>query len=65
MGLTDQVIRETGTASGQTRDDDLSDVELVIRRCRAGDLTENEAFEDIERIVRRRDPIEIYQKSWG
>lgn len=63
MGLTDQAIREV-EATPQ-RDDDLSDVELVIRRCRAGDLTENEAFEDIERIVRRRDPIEIYQKSWG
>ncbi|HYC73984.1 hypothetical protein [Brevundimonas sp.] len=65
MGLTDQVIRETEAAADRTRDDDLGDVELVIRRCRAGDLTENEAFEDIERIVRRRDPIEIYQKSWG
>lgn len=63
MGLTDQAVREVEATPH--RDDDLSDVELVIRRCRAGDLTENEAFEDIERIVRRRDPIEIYQKSWG
>jgi hypothetical protein len=63
MGMTEQVTREV---EGTTRhDDDLADVELIIRRARAGDLTENEAFEDIDRIVRRRDPIEIYQKSWG
>ncbi|HYC68223.1 hypothetical protein [Brevundimonas sp.] len=63
MGMTEQVTRDV---EGTTRqDDDLADVELIIRRARAGDLTENEAFEDIDRIVRRRDPIEIYQKSWG
>ncbi len=63
MGMTEQVTRRVENTP--ERDDDLADVELVIRRARAGDLTENEAFEDIERIVRRRDPIEIYQKSWG
>ncbi len=63
MGMTDQVTRRVETTP--EREDDLADVELVIRRARAGDLTENEAFEDIERIVRRRDPIEVYQKSWG
>lgn len=63
MGMTEQVTRRVESTA--ERDDDLADVELVIRRARAGDLTENEAFEDIERIVRRRDPIEIYQKSWG
>jgi len=63
MGMTDQVTRRVETTA--ERDDDLADVELIIRRARAGDLTENEAFEDIERIVRRRDPIEVYQKSWG
>ena len=64
MGRADPVSRHEA-ASERTRDDDLSDVELVIRRARAGDLTENEAFEDIDRIVRRRDPIELYQKSWS
>jgi hypothetical protein len=63
MGMTEQVIRDAEATS--RHDDDLADVELIIRRARAGDLTENEAFEDIDRIVRRRDPIEIYQKSWG
>ena len=63
MGMTEQVTREVEGAA--RHDDDLADVELIIRRARAGDLTENEAFEDIDRIVRRRDPIEIYQKSWG
>jgi hypothetical protein len=64
--MTDQVIRKGMAAPERSHiDDDLADVELVIRRARAGDLTENEAFEDIERIVRRRDPIDIYQKSWG
>ena len=63
MGMTEQVTRRVENTP--ERDDDLADVELVIRRARAGDLTENEAFEDIERIVRRRDPIEIYHKSWG
>lgn len=63
MGMTDQVTRRVEATP--ERDDDLADVELIIRRARAGDLTENEAFEDIERIVRRRDPIEVYQKSWG
>jgi hypothetical protein len=65
MGMTDQVVRDVETPPGHDRGDDLSDVELIIRRARAGDLTEMEAFEDIERIVRRRDPIDIYQKSWG
>ena len=65
MGITDQVIRESEVTRERGPGDDLGDVELIIRRARAGDLTENEAFEDIERIVRRRDPIEIYQKSWG
>ncbi|MBF0665500.1 MAG: hypothetical protein IR159_08175 [Brevundimonas sp.] len=63
MGMTDQVTRKVETSAD--REDDLADVELVIRRARAGDLTENEAFEDIDRIVRRRDPVEVYQKSWG
>jgi hypothetical protein len=63
MGMTEQVTREVEETT--RHDGDLADVELVIRRARAGDLTENEAFEDIDRIVRRRDPIEIYQKSWG
>ncbi|NJC41018.1 hypothetical protein GGQ87_001276 [Brevundimonas alba] len=65
MGTTDHVLRRAEAAPERGGGDDLSDVELVISRARAGDLTENEAFEDIERIVRRRDPIEIYQKSWG
>ena len=65
MGRANPVSREAEADSGRTRDDDLSDVELVIRRARAGDLTENEAFEDIERIVLRRDPIDSYRKSWS
>ncbi|HEY0599645.1 hypothetical protein [Brevundimonas sp.] len=65
MAITDQVIREVETPPGRDRGDDLGDVELIIRRARAGDLTEMEAFEDIERIVRRRDPIDLYQKSWS
>jgi len=64
MGLTDQVIRKQEATGEPLREDDLGDVELVIRRARAGDLTENEAFEDIERIVRRRDPMEFDRKSW-
>ena len=65
MGLTDQVIREGMGAPERSGGDDLSDVELVIRRARAGDLTENEAFEDIERIARRRDPLDYDRKSWS
>lgn len=64
MGRADPVSRQAEAYSG-TRDDDLGDVELVVRRARAGDLTENEAFEDIERIVLRRDPIDSYRKSWS
>ena len=64
MGTAERVTYRSA-APERSGGDDLSDVELVVRRARAGDLTENEAFEDIERIVRRRDPIEIYQKSWG
>lgn len=65
MGLTDQVIREGMGAPERSGGDDLSDVELVIRRARAGDLTENEAFEDIDRIARRRDPLDYDRKSWS
>lgn len=64
MSTTDQVIRANMAAPERSGGDDLSDVELVIRRARAGDLTENEAFEDIDRIARRRDPIDPYRKSW-
>ncbi|WP_298745797.1 hypothetical protein [uncultured Brevundimonas sp.] len=63
MGTADPVTRK-GAAPERSGGDDLSDVELVIRRARAGDLTENEAFEDIDRIVRRRDPADFHQKSW-
>ena len=65
MGTAHQVTRKSAAPERSGGDDDLSDVELVIRRARAGDLTENEAFEDIERIVLRRDPIDFYQKSWS
>ncbi|MCS6624518.1 hypothetical protein N0B44_16485 [Roseibacterium beibuensis] len=65
MGTADQAMRKSAAPERSGGDDDLSDVELVIRRARAGDLTENEAFEDIERIVLRRDPIDFYQKSWS
>jgi len=65
MALTDQVIRERMGAPERSGGDDLSDVELVIRRARAGDLTENEAFEDIDRIARRRDPLDYDRKSWS
>lgn len=65
MGTADQVTRKGAAPERSGGDDDLSDVELVIRRARAGDLTENEAFEDIERIVLRRDPMDFYQKSWS
>ena len=64
MGASDQVIPGSA-APERSGGDDLSDVELVIRRARAGDLTENEAFEDIERIVQRRDPMDFYRKSWA
>lgn len=65
MSPTDQVTRATMAAPERSGGDDLSDIELVIRRARAGDLTENEAFEDIDRIARRRDPIDPYRKSWS
>ena len=64
MGTADQVTRKSA-APERSGGDDLSDVELVIRRARAGDLTENEAFEDIERIVLRRDPMDFDRKSWA
>ncbi|MBW8303542.1 MAG: hypothetical protein K0M78_06305 [Brevundimonas sp.] len=64
MSTTDPVIRASMAAPERSGGDDLSDVELVIRRARAGDLTENEAFEDIDRIARRRDPVDPYRKSW-
>ena len=65
MGTAHQVTRKSAAPERSGGDDDLSDVELVIRRARAGDLTENEAFEDIERIVLRRDPIDFDRKSWA
>jgi len=65
MGTADQVTRKSAAPERSGGDDDLSDVELVIRRARAGDLTENEAFEDIERIVLRRDPMDFDRKSWA
>lgn len=64
MGTADHVTRRSAAPERSGGDDDLSDVELVVRRARAGDLTENEAFEDIERIVLRRDPMEFDRKSW-
>jgi hypothetical protein len=64
MGTADQATRRSAAPERSGGDDDLSDVELVIRRARAGDLTENEAFEDIERIVLRRDPMDFDRKSW-
>ena len=64
MGASDQATHKSA-APERAGGDDLSDVELVIRRARAGDLTENEAFEDIERIVQRRDPPDFHQKSWA
>ena len=65
MVTADQVTRKSAAPERSGGDDDLSDVELVVRRARAGDLTENEAFEDIERIVLRRDPVDFYKKSWS
>lgn len=65
MATADQVTRKSAAPERSGGDDDLSDVELVVRRARAGDLTENEAFEDIERIVLRRDPVDFYKKSWS
>lgn len=64
MGTADQVTYRSA-APERSGGDDLSDVELVVRRARAGDLTENEAFEDIDRIARRRDPMDFHRKSWA
>ena len=41
MGTAHQVTRKSAAPERSGGDDDLSDVELVIRRARAGDLTEN------------------------
>jgi hypothetical protein len=64
MGTAERVTYRSA-APERSGGDDLSDVELVVRRARAGDLTENEAFEDIDRIVRRRDPMDFHRKSWA
>lgn len=64
MGKADHAIPRSA-APERSGGDDLSDVELVVSRARAGDLTENEAFEDIDRILRRRDPVDFFQKSWA
>ena len=63
MTSADPVTRKSA-APERSGGDDLSDIELVVRRARAGDLTENEAFEDIDRIARRRDPMDFDRKSW-
>ncbi len=65
MGKADHATPRSAAPERSGGDDDLSDVELVVRRARAGDLTENEAFEDIERIILRRDPMDFYRKSWA
>lgn len=61
MGMTDRAHHHAATRAEQS--DDLAGVERAIRYARAGDLTENEAFEDIERIVHRRLPTEIHRLS--
>ena len=53
MGTAERVTYRSA-APERSGGDDLSDVELVVRRARAGDLTENEAVEDIDLIGHRQ-----------
>jgi len=64
MTMTDQSSRQ----SPNVRPSGFAQIEAVIERARAGELTEEGAFAAISRIVRERAAgasAETYQKPWG
>jgi Rod binding domain-containing protein len=66
MGMFDQVVRQTTAPQGDVATDGFGEIEAAVEAARAGRLSEDDAFEAIARVVRRRSAdAEVYQKPWG
>lgn len=66
MEMIDHGVRQTEAPQDDAPTDSLGQVEAAVEAARAGRLSEDEAFEAIARIVRKRSADEeIYQKPWG